>query len=446
VLVERALGEGAILQEAIKELVPDAIADAVKQEDLQVIGEPESFNQLETEPFRFEVTVPLVPTVTLGDYASVTAERQPVVVTDEEVDEVIERLREREASWDVPDPPRPAQLGDQLVVDIQDIVADQPPAEVQEDYTLELGDGTVLPELEAQLVGAEEGGEYEYHVTLPEDHPDPEAAGKPATFKVKVKSIKEKVRPEIDDDFAKRVGEGVESVEELRARVRENLEARKASEERERLVDDVVSKLVDASAVEVPDVMVEREVEHRLEHLEAELRSGGIPLDQYLQLTNRTRDDLRNELREPARQRLVRGLVLSEVAKAEGVEVDESDIDQEIARITSGIDESELESARQILDSDEWRRRMRSDVYDRKVLNHVVQLATGEPLDAQIVESEDEPMAQSDVEILDTIQEMDTERELAGSPQAAPDEDSDSASEETPAQPVEPAPEHQSAQ
>lgn len=422
VLVERSLGEGGLLQEAIQELVPEAISDALQQENLQVAGEPESYNQLGTEPFRFEVTVPLVPTVTLGDYKAVRAERQPIEVTDEEVDEVIERLRERETTWMTPAPSRPAQMGDQIVMDIQDFIENESPSEVQEDYTVVLGEGELLPELEGQLIGAEEGGDYEYSVTLPEDHPDEEAAGKPARFKVHVKSVKEKVQPELDDDFARRVGEDVQTMDELRTRVRENLEARKASEERERLVDDVLSKMVETSTVEMPDVLVEREVDHRIEHLESEMRSSGLTLDQYLQFTNRSREDLRSELIEPSRERLQRGLVLSEIARAEGIEVSEEELQRERSRLMRGIDESELDNVRQILDSDEWRNRMRSDAYDRKVLNHVVQIATGEPLDAVTSEAEDEPVQESDVEILDAISEIDDDQTPDGAVAQAPEE------------------------
>jgi trigger factor len=412
VLVERALGEGALLEEATKELVPSAIADALEQEGLRPVGEPETFDILDTEPFRFEVTVPLVPTVTLGDYTSVKAERREVSVTDEQVSEVIERLREREVEWITPDPMRPAQTGDQLVIDIQDFVDTVPLGDVQQDLTIVIGEGPLMDEIDAQLVGAEEGKEYEYAAVLPENHEKDELAGKTAQFKISVKSIREKKLPELNDEFAQRVGQDVSSLEELQTGVRENLEARAAAEERERLVSDIVSQIVEQSTVEMPAMLLEREVDHQVEHMDTELRSQGVSLEQFLQFSGRTREQLREEYREPARQRLVRGLVLSEVAKAEGVEVEAADIEAEMARIQQGISEDELSNVRELLRSERWQERMRSDIYDRKLLIRVVEMATGQPLDAPIAESEDEPVQESDVEIIDTMAEMQVEQEM----------------------------------
>ncbi len=412
VLVERALGEGALLEEATKELVPNAIADALQQEGLRPVGEPETFDILDTEPFRFEVTVPLVPTVTLGDYKSVKAERREVTVTNEQVSEVIERLREREVEWITPAPMRPAQKGDQLVIDIQDFVDTVPLGDVQQDLTIVLGEGPLMDEIDAQLVGAEEGKEYEYSAILPENHEKDELAGKTAEFKVSVKSIREKKLPELNDEFAQRVGQDVSSLEELQTGVRENLEARAAAEERERLVSDIVSQIVEQSTVEMPAMLLEREVDHQVEHMDTELRNQGVSLEQFLQFSGRTREQLREEYREPARQRLVRGLVLSEVAKAEGVEVEAADIEAEMARIQQGISEDELSNVRELLRSERWQERMRSDIYDRKLLNMVVEMATGEPLDDPIAESEDEPVQESDVEIIDTMAEMQVEQEM----------------------------------
>lgn len=416
VLVERTLGPEYLLQEATQEIVPRAIADALESENLSPAGEPESYNQLETEPFRFEVTVPLTPTVTLGDYASVTAERQPVEVADAEVREVIDRLVERETAWETPDPPRPARMGDQLVVDVQDFVEDEPLGEPQEDLTVVLGEGPLMPELDEQLVGVEEGAELDLSATLPDDHREEELRGKPARFHVGVKSIREAHRPELDDEFAKRVGEGVETLDELRRRVRENLEARKASEERDRLLNAVMDQIVERSEVDLPDVLVEREVDHRIEHLAEELRRSGIDMETFFAITNRSREDVRNEYRQPARDRLVRGLVMNEVGKAENIAVEAAEIDAEIRRITSDIADEELANATQLLQNAQWRDRIRADLYDRKLLNRVVEIATGEPLDAPITESEDAPMQQSDLEIMDAAREVEADRLLMEEP------------------------------
>jgi trigger factor len=380
-LVERALGEGAVMQEATQELAPKAIARALEQESLDPVAEPDDFKLLETDPFRFEVTVPLVPTVTLGDYKSVKVARQPVTVSDEEVDEVIEGLRERQAEWVDPEPPRPAAEGDQLIVDLEDFVDGEPVGEKQEDVPIVLGEGTVIRDLEAQLPGVEAGNEYEYDLTLPEDFPNPDLAGKPARFKVTVKSVKAKRLPELTDEWAAGVGGEVSDVAQLRDRVRENLQSRKERDERDAFINEVIDRIVATSEVEVPQVLVDREVGHQLEHLSTNLGEQGLTLDQYFQYTGQKRKDAEAELQGPARQRLVRGMVLGEVAKAENLDVEESEIQREIDRISEGIAEEDLAEVRETLNSEEWRRKIRSDAYDRKVLNLVAELASGRPLD-----------------------------------------------------------------
>lgn len=428
VLIERTLGDAALLDEASKELIPDAIAEAIQQEHLEPIAEPESLNVLTTDPFTFEVTVPLVPVVTLGDYTSIHAERHPVSVSDEQVEEVLERLREREAEWVTPDPARPAQEGDQLTIDLEEFVEDEQIGE-QSDLTVVLGAGTLIGELESQLMGVEEAKDYEFTAQLSEEHQVEEVAGKPASFKVTVKSVKEKHTPELNDEFAASVGEGVSTLEELRTKVRENLQSQSEQTERDRLLEDVIGQIVSDSQVDVPAVLVERELDQHVERLESYLQQSNLTLDQFLATTNQSRQELRNTQREGAQERLVRGLVLSEVAKAENISVEDSDIDRAAERIAFSIDESELPEARGVLQSDWWRNQVRSDLYDKKVLNRIVEIATGEPLDSE--EELAEPVTEADVEIEEAVEEVESDRLVS---EAAAEEELDpgSAPEELP--------------
>ena len=379
VLIERYLGEEAIFEEATREIVPNAIEQAVEQEKINPIAEPQAFKLLEREPFRFEVTLPVEPTVKLGDYKSVRVERREVSVTDEDVDKYIESLREREGVWVTPDPARPAKNGDQLVVDIEEQYEGEEPRK-REDLTIVLGRGYLPEDVEKALEGAEEGKDYEVESKLPEDYPVEEYAGKPVKYKVTVKSIKELQLPDLDDDFAKRTGLGAESVEDLRQKVRERLQAEREAEERDRVANEVIEKMVETSTVDMPQVLIEHEVDHQLAHIRENLSAQGIPLEQYLRFTQQTIEDLRNTLRPDAEKRLTRRLVLSEIAKAENIEVDESEIQREIDRIAERIDESERAEARALLDTQEWRDRIRADIYDRRFLDRIVEIATGEPL------------------------------------------------------------------
>lgn len=388
VLVERALGEGAVLQEATKELVPRMITEALEQQSLEPVGEPEGFELLSAEPFRFEVKVPLVPTVELGDYAAVRVEREPVEVTEEDVEATIQQLLQQSSEWVEPETPRAAQEGDQLVIDIQDFVDNEPVGEKQEDVTVVLGKGPLIEALDRQLVGAEAGGDYEFEATLPEDHRVADMSGKPARFKVHVKSIREKRVPTLDDEFVQGLGRDVSSVQELREQIAADMQRQAESEERTQVINQIIDEVVSRSTVEVPEVLVEREIDHQIEHMSSDLESQNLKLDQYLRFTNRTGGQLREELREGAEKRLIRGLVLSEVARAEQISVDEADIDAELARMLGRIDESEHEAARELFGSENLRGRIRSDLFDRKLLNRLSELAVGEALYPEPVEDE----------------------------------------------------------
>ncbi|MDQ3855933.1 MAG: trigger factor, partial [Chloroflexota bacterium] len=395
VLVERALGTEAILDEASREFIPDAIADAVEQEQLEPVAEPDDLDIVSIEPFTFKVTVPLVPTVTLGDYRSVIAERRPVEVTDEQVEEVISELREAKSSWVAPDPARPAREGDQLIVDIDEYVEDDKEGE-QRDLRVVLGNGNLIEELESQLPGVEEGQDYTFTATLSDEHPDEDLRGKPARFEVKVKSVRERVLPELDDAFAQSARPGVASVAELRERVRRDLEREARQAERSRLVEDVIQQMVATSTVELPDVLVEREIDHQVQHMEEYLGQSNISLDQYLRAAGQTREELRESQRERARERLMRGLVLSEIAKAEHVAVEDADLEREVDRIAGRISSEERDEVRSLLAGEEWQRRLRSDLFDRKLQSHLVELATGAPLEDEAEEDDREAEVQAD--------------------------------------------------
>lgn len=379
VLVERSLGEGALLNEAAREFVPSAIANALEQEKLDPIGEPEDYNLLEEQPFRFEVKVPLVPSVTLGDYRAIRAERNPVEITDERVQEVLDGLRDSRVEWVTPEPPRGARDGDQLVIDVEDSVEGEPLSQ-QEDVTITLGEGQLLNELESQLEGVEEGQEYEFTAILPEEGVPPQYAGKEATFKVNVKSVKEKHLPELNDEFASTMGANISTVDELRTRIRENLRSQAEQEERDRLLQDIMDKTVATAQVDVPDVLVERELDHQIAHLEETLGNSNLTMEQYTRATGESVGEIRERMRDSARASLTQKLVMSEVARAENIAVDDSEVEAQIDRMTKGIAEAELAQTREMLGRDDWQGRIRSDLYDRKLVNRIVEIATGEPL------------------------------------------------------------------
>lgn len=331
-LIERAYGKDVFYQDAAEELFPTAYEEALKETEEQVVSYPQlSVVQLEEgKPFIFTAKVALKPEVVLGTYKGVKVDKMDTTVTEEDIDAEINRERDKNARIvDVED--RAVQEGDVATLDFEGFVDGEAfEGGKGTDYPLTIGSHAFIPGFEEALVGAEVGKETEVNVTFPEDYQAEDLAGKAAVFKCTVKRLQEKLLPELDDDFASEVSDESDTVEEYREEIRGKLSERKEREAKSALEDAVMEAVTDEAQMELPNAMIDTQVSQMTQDYAMRLRYQGISLDQYLEMTGMTRENLASQLRPQAVRRIEARLVLEAVAAAEGMEASQEEIDKEI--------------------------------------------------------------------------------------------------------------------
>ncbi|MBM6935588.1 trigger factor [Enterococcus cecorum] len=331
----RMFGEEALYEDALNAVLPKAYDAAVAEAGLDVVAQPKidvkSMEKGQDWVITAEVTVK--PEVKLGEYKNLTVAKQEREVTDADVEERLNQKRNQQAELVVVE--EPAKEGDTVVIDFEgfkDGVAFE--GGKGENYSLELGSGSFIPGFEDQLVGAKAGDDVEVKVTFPEDYQAEDLAGQEAIFKVKVHEVKEKELPELDDEFAKDVDDEVETLDELKAKIREELTATKASQAEEAVHDEALRKAVEnAEVVELPHVMVHDEVHRAMDEFLNNMQRQGISPEMYYQLTNSTEADLHKQFEQDAELRVKTNLVIEAIAKAENLEATEEEIEKEIAEL-----------------------------------------------------------------------------------------------------------------
>lgn len=368
-VVERLMGRDALLREALDELVPDAYREALEQQDISPIDQP-SIELVQLDPLIFKATVPVQPTVELGEYRSIRVPREPVELNEALVDQTLENLRRRYATLEPVD--RPVQAGDYVRADVRaevdgETLLDQKDAEfpVREDVLVS------LPGLAAGLVGAEKGAEREFSHQVPEDADQERFRGKTIRYRVTVHDVKEERLPDLDDEFARQVGDGFETLEALRSRIRDDIRQAAEDEAEARYRDQVVGKLVEQARLEYPPILVERE----LERLIRDRTGQAQDLQTYLRQTSMTEEELRRQLEPEARLHVERSLVLGKLAEAEQVTVDEAEVDAELDRMAASAG-PQGEQLRQIFDTPNGREAVRRSLLTRKTLDRLAEIAS----------------------------------------------------------------------
>jgi trigger factor len=347
-VIENHLGRDYIYYEALQEKLPTWYSEAVLETDLRPIDTPEiHFDEPldEEEGFKFSATVAVRPEAELKEYRGLEVPKEEVEVTDEQVDEHLEQMRGQFATLAAVED-RPVGEGDFVIIDFRGERMAGGPLEgaEAEDYMLEVGRGELLPDFEQNLLGMKAGERKQFGVTFPLDYAEESLKGQSVLFRVHLKEIKERELPPLDDEFAKEASE-FETLEELRAAVREQLEA---AEER-RIEGQFRARVLDAAAkeaeVEVPDVMVDEKVEEMLGSFERSLRAQGMEPGQYYQLAGTSEDDLKDRVRPDAADTVKKELTLDAVATAEGIEADEDQVMHEIGHLAEGSDREPEEIA-----------------------------------------------------------------------------------------------------
>jgi trigger factor len=336
-MVERAVGWDAVRQEAVDALLPELYSRALDQAGVQPVDDPElDLSPVERgQPFVFTATVTVRPDVELGDYTSLRVEVPSTEVSDDQVDEMIEELRRRNS--ELRDVDRPAQAGDVLRCSLVMRRGDELlSGDDEHDRDLDIDRERLLPGLADALIGMAAGQSRSFQLSLPEDFAREELRNATVDVDVMVTAVRERILPPLDDSLASFDEEHGATLAGLRDEYRRRLEELAAESDREALETSALEKLRDHALVELPDSMVEREIDRQVADLEARLRQMGMPLDRYLEYTGTSVEKIRGERRESAVQRLRLELALDALVRAEGIEVDEAAVVREEQRVAQG--------------------------------------------------------------------------------------------------------------
>ncbi|GIP49514.1 trigger factor [Paenibacillus sp. J53TS2] len=330
-IFEARFGVESLYQDAIDILLPEVYSEAVDQTDIFPVDRPEvDVEQFaKGQPFKFKAKITVKPEVKLGDYKGVEVPAVTVEVSEDELNSELERLQQRHAELVVVDE-EPAQNGDTVVIDFDGSVDGVPFEGGQaERYSLELGSNTFIPGFEEQVVGLATGDFKDVTVTFPDTYHAEELAGKEAVFKVKVHEIKRKQLPELDDEFAKDVSE-FDTLAEFKEDLKKQLSSRKEQEAKSTREGALVDKIGENAEVEIPEAMINGEVDNMVRDFDNRLRSQGMNLDMFLGFSGQTVDDLRGQMQGDAEKRVRNNLVLEAIAKAEKIEVTQDEINKEL--------------------------------------------------------------------------------------------------------------------
>ena len=330
-MVEKMYGVEVLFEDAANIAMDETYAKAVDESGLEIVSRPEvDIVQIEKgKPFIYTATVAVKPEVTLGEYKGVEVEKANADVTDEDVDAELKRVQDQNSRL-VTVEDRPVADGDQTVIDFEGFVDGEAfEGGKGEDYPLTIGSHSFIDNFEEQLIGKNIGDECEVNVTFPENYQAKELAGKPALFKVKIKEIKVKELPELDDEFASEVSE-FETLEDYKKDVKAKLAETKGRQAATENENRVVAKVVENASMEIPKAMIETESRNMVNDYAYRMQSQGLAFDQYLKYSGMTVEQFMEQLKPQAEQRIRTRLVMEAVVKAENIEPDDEAVEREI--------------------------------------------------------------------------------------------------------------------
>ena len=345
----KKFGVESLFLDAADMVVEDAYLKAIEEDKLIPVCEPEvNIKEVDDKKIEFVFTIITKPELTIKKYKNLKIKKEDASVSEEEIDEEIKHLLEHYAELEIKD--GKVENGDTVIIDYEGFV-DGVAFEggKAENYSLEIGSGSFIPGFEDQLIGMKKELEKEIEVTFPEDYHAENLKGQKATFKVKVHEIKTRKQRELDEEFFEDLGmEGVNSVETLRSSIKEHLETHKKNDVENKFVEDLMDAISKNTDVEIPDKMVEEEVDRLLKRAEENLKYQGISLDLYYQFTRTTEADLRNQLESEAFKNVLYRLILEEIIKLEKIEVTDEEIEEELAKMAERYKTSKEEILKEL--------------------------------------------------------------------------------------------------
>ncbi len=333
-MVEKMYGPEIFFEDAANQLIRENYGDAADESGVDIVSRPTiDIVQIEKgKPFIFTAEVAVRPEVTLGKYKGVTVTKIDTSVSEEEIDEAVEAERLNNArAVTVED--RAIAEGDTAVIDYEGFVDGEPfEGGKGENHSLEIGSHSFIDTFEEQLIGKTSGEETEVNVTFPEDYHAEELAGKPAVFKVKIHEIRVKELPDLDDEFAQDVSE-FDTLAEYKEDVKKQIEERKKAEARQTKEEEAIKKIVDKSSMEIPDAMLETQIESMIEDFAQRISQQGLSFEQYMQFSGLTMEKLKDQVKPDALSRIKSSLVLEQIVTEENIEATEEDLNTEIDKM-----------------------------------------------------------------------------------------------------------------
>ena len=360
-MVESMYGATVFYEDAVNEIFPDIYTKAIVEQELKAVGSPSVSNMDTPDEGGVVLTIEteLYPEVTLGQYKGLEVPKREVKVEESEVDAEVGRMAERNARIETVD--RAAANGDTVVIDFEGFVDDKPfQGGKAEDYSLTLGSGSFIPGFEDALVGAVAGEERDVNVTFPEDYSAKELAGKPAVFKCKVHEVKESIKPELDDEFAKDVSE-FDTLDALKDDIRTRF-TKSRTEQNDRAFESAAVQMAAANMTcNIPACMIDEQVDHQIEQFAYQLQSQGMKMEDYVKMLGGDLSSLRASMRPMAEQTVRSDILLSEIAHAENLEVTDEEVEEELKKLAEQY-QMELDKVKAAVDT----AAVKSDLMGRK--------------------------------------------------------------------------------
>ncbi|GMG79527.1 trigger factor [Bacillus safensis] len=370
-LFEQRFGVESLYQDALDILLPVEYPKAIDEAGIEPVDRPEiDVEKIEKgENLIFTAKVTVKPEVKLGDYKGLNVEKDDTAVTDEDVQEELKGMQNRQAELVVKEEGA-IENGDTVVLDFEGFVDGEAfEGGKAENYSLEVGSGSFIPGFEEQLVGLEAGAEKDVEVTFPEEYHAEDLAGKPAVFKVKIHEIKAKELPALDDEFAKDVDEEVETLAELTEKTKKRLEEAKENEAEGKLREELVAKASENAEVDIPQAMVDTELDRMMKEFEQRLQMQGMNLELYFQFSGQDEDALKEQMKEDAAKRVKSNLTLEAIAAAENLQVSDEEVEEELSKMAEAYN-MPIENIKQAIGSTEA---MKEDLKVRKAIDFLVE-------------------------------------------------------------------------
>lgn len=376
-VIEKVYGPEVFYEDAANHVIPEAYDKAVEESGLEVVSRPSiDVEQIESgKPFIFTAEVAIKPEIELGEYKGLKVSKQEISVTEDDVTEELNRTREQNARLiDVTD--RPVIDGDQTTIDFEGFIDGEPfEGGKGENYDLTIGSHSFIDTFEEQLIGKSIGEQVEINVTFPEDYQQESLQGKPAMFKVEVKSIKVKELPELDDELAQDVSD-YETLDEYKVNIKETIKERKENEAKKAKQDEIVKVAIEKTPIELPEPMVDLEAENMTYEFAQRLQHQGLNLEQYFQFTGQNMETLKETMKKDAESKIKLRLILEAIAKVEGLEVSEEDYQAEMEKM-AGMYNMEIDKLKENIGEEE-KSSIKQDMLNQKALELMIEEAIEE--------------------------------------------------------------------